>query len=238
MKRAFEELVRGQVWCYCRALEALAPAVHALGEVDLEMARECLREDMARWAAASRACPRAQEAQPPGAGAHRRAVPQRRLASAAVGCPAGVHIAVQVPRAARCPAGPGRRRCQLARVAPEGGRRPPGPPGRGPIRPRGLRSDVEEAQPPRASAYATYPRRPPPPADCVHVSRCVGRLGQSLRVVYTRPLGGIDQEEMAHPLWGGGQELASRYFHRLPAGKKVRHGRRRAWWRPRPGTPG
>ena len=51
MKRAFEELVRGQVWCYCRALEALAPAVHALGEVDLEMARECLREDMARWAA-------------------------------------------------------------------------------------------------------------------------------------------------------------------------------------------
>ena len=55
---------------------------------------------------------------------------QRRLASAAVGCPAGVHIApgvqVHAPRAVR----PGRR-CQSV---PEGGRRPPGPPGRGPIR--------------------------------------------------------------------------------------------------------
>ena len=84
---------------------------------------------------------------------------QRRLASAAVGCPAGVHIAgsKSTRRALSGRAAAASRHRRAAGVRP-------GHPAAGPSGPRGLRSDVEEAQPPRASAYATYPRpraRPP-----------------------------------------------------------------------------
>ena len=91
------------------------------------------------------------------------AVLQRRLASAAVGCPAGVHIVGS--KSTRC-ALSGRavmRAVAASRCRRAAGVRP-GHPAAGPSGPRGLRSDVEEAQPPRASAYATYPRpraRPP-----------------------------------------------------------------------------
>ena len=50
MKRAYEELVRNQVWCHCRALEALAPAVASLRDVDPEAACVYLRDDMRAWA--------------------------------------------------------------------------------------------------------------------------------------------------------------------------------------------
>ena len=85
------------------------------------------------------------------------AVLQRRLASAAVGCPAGVHIAgskstrraLSGRAAAAAASWPGWHR-RAAGVRP-------GHPAAGPSGPRGLRSDVEEAQPPRASALRDLP---------------------------------------------------------------------------------
>ena len=80
------------------------------------------------------------------------AVLQRRLASAAVGCPAGVRIVGS--KSTRCALSG--RAVTASRCRRAAGVRP-GHPAAGPSGPRGLRADVEEAQPPRASALRDLP---------------------------------------------------------------------------------